>query len=147
PVPPGPAGWMEDQASVLARARDLGNRVRTIGRVGDPALSALYRGADLFAFPSLHEGFGIPVLEAMAQQTPVLAADIPALREVAAGAAVMRSPDDPEAWGAALDNLLHDGAEPSRVIEAGRPRAQRYSWTRCAEETRAVYREAVSSRR
>ena len=142
----GPGGWIEDEASVLAPARRLGGRVRTIGRVGDPALGALYRGADLFAFPSRHEGFGIPVLEAMAQETPVLAADIPALREVAAGAAVMRSPDDPEAWVAALDNLLHDGAELSRLIEAGRARAQGYSWTRCAEETRAVYREAVSSR-
>src|SRR5262249_558141 len=124
-----------------------GNGVRTIGHVGDPGLSALSRGADLFAFPSRHEGFGIPVLEAMAQETPVLAADIPALREVASGAAVLRSPDDPEAWVAALDNLLHDRAELSRLIEAGRARAQRYSWTRCAEETRAVYREAVSSRR
>src|SRR5215471_1273324 len=140
----GPGGWIEDEASVLAPARRLGGRVRTIGRVGDPALGALYRGADLFAFPSRHEGFGIPVLEAMAQETPVLAADIPALREVASGAAVLRSPDDPEAWVAALDNLLHDGAELSRLIEAGRARAQRYSWTRCAEETRAVYREAVA---
>jgi len=141
----GPAGWMEDQASVLAPARDLGNRVRTIGRVGDPALSALYRGADLFAFPSLHEGFGIPVLEAMAQETPVLAADIPALRELAAGAAMIRSPDDPEAWVAALDNLLHDEAEQSRLSKAGRERAQGYSWTRCAEETRAIYLEALGA--
>ena len=119
----GPAGWVEDEASVLAPARRLGNRVRTIGRVGDPTLSALYRGADLFAFPSRHEGFGIPVLEAMAQGTPVLAADIAALREVAAGAAVLRSPDDPEAWVAALDNLLHDDAEQSRL-------SKRLSWRR-----------------
>jgi glycosyltransferase involved in cell wall biosynthesis len=139
----GPAGWVEDRASVLAPARRLGNRVRTIGRVGDPALSALYRGADLFAFPSRHEGFGIPVLEAMAQETPVLAADIPALREVAAGAAVLRSPDDPEAWVAALDNLLHDDAEQSRLSTAGRERAQGYSWKRCAEETRAIYLETL----
>ena len=142
----GPAGWVEDRASVLAPAHRLGDRVRTIGRVGDPALSALYRGADLFAFPSRHEGFGIPVLEAMAQETPVLAADIAALREVAAGAAVLRSPDDPEAWVAALDNLLHDDAEQSRLSKAGRERAQGYPWTRCAEETRAVYREAMDVR-
>ena len=145
----GPAGWLEDETSVLAPARRLGDRVRTLGRVGDPALGALYRGADLFAFPSRHEGFGIPVLEAMAQETPVLAADIPALREIAAGAAVLRSPDDPDAWVAALDNLLHDEAELSRWGSAGRARAQGYSWARCAEETRAIYLEAVelSSRR
>ena len=141
----GPAGWVEDEASVLAPARRLGDRVRTLGRVGDPALSALYRGAKLFAFPSHHEGFGIPVLEAMAQETPVIAADIPALREIAAGAAVLRSPDDLDAWVAALDNLLHDDAEMSRLGEAGRARAQGYSWTRCAEETRAIYLEAVEA--
>ena len=141
----GPAGWVEDEASVLAPALRLGDRVRTLGRVGDPELSALYRGADLFAFPSLHEGFGIPVLEAMAQETPVIAADIPALREIASGAAVLRSPDDLDAWVAALDNLLHDEAELSRLGSAGRARAQGYSWTRCAEETRAIYLEAVGA--
>jgi glycosyltransferase involved in cell wall biosynthesis len=141
----GPAGWLEDEASVLAPARRLGDRVRTLGRVGDPVLGALYRGADLFAFPSHHEGFGIPVLEAMAQETPVIAADIPALREIASGAAVLRSPDDPDAWVAALDNLLHDAAELARLGNAGRARAQGYSWTRCAEATRAIYLEAVEA--
>jgi glycosyltransferase involved in cell wall biosynthesis len=141
----GPAGWLEDEESVLEPARRLGDRVRTVGRVGDPLLRGLYRGAELFAFPSRHEGFGIPVLEAMAQETPVLASDIPAMREVAAGAAVLRSPDDPSAWVAALDNLLHDDAERTRMGESGRRRAQGYSWMRCAEQTRAVYREALGA--
>src|SRR2546429_553716 len=141
----GPAGWLEDETSVLEPARRLGNRVRTLGRVGDPALGALYRGADLFAFPSRHEGFGIPVLEAMAQETPVLAADIPALREIAAGAPLLPSPADPHAWVAALDNLPHDQAELSRWRRLGRSRAQGYSWARCAEETRAIYLEAVGA--
>lgn len=141
----GPGGWLEDEASVLAPARAFGDRVRTVGRVGDPVLRALYRGADVFAFPSRHEGFGIPVLEAMAQETPVLAADIPALRETATGAAVLLSPDDAAAWVAALDNLLHDASERTRLGAAGRERAQQYSWTRCAEATRAVYREALQA--
>lgn len=141
----GPAGWLEDEATVLAPAHFLGDRVRPVGRVHDPALRALYRGADLFAFPSRHEGFGIPVLEAIAQETPVLAADIPALREVAAGAAVLRSPDDPGAWVAALDNLLHDANERARLGAAGRARAQQFSWRRCAEGTCAVYREAIGA--
>ena len=141
----GPGGWLEDEASVLAPARALGDRVRTVGRVGDPVLRALYRGADVFAFPSRHEGFGIPVLEAMAQETAVIAADIPAVRETATGAAVLLSPDDPAAWVAALDNLLHDVNERARLGAAGRERAQQYSWTRCAEATRAVYREALQA--
>jgi glycosyltransferase involved in cell wall biosynthesis len=141
----GPAGWVEDESAVLAPAGALGDRVRTIGRVGDPAVRALYRGADLFAFPSRHEGFGIPVLEAMAQATPVLAANIPALREVTGDAARLLSPDDTDAWVAALDELLHDSDERVRLGAAGRERAQRYSWTRCAEETRAVYRDAIEA--
>jgi glycosyltransferase involved in cell wall biosynthesis len=83
----------------------------------------------------------------MAQGTPVLAADIPALREVAGDAARLLSPDDPDAWVDALDELLHDAAERARLGAAGRERAQQYSWTRCAEATRAVYRDALSSRR
>jgi glycosyltransferase involved in cell wall biosynthesis len=143
----GPAGWVEDEDAVLAPARPLGDRVRTIGRVADPALRALYRGADVFAFPSRHEGFGIPVLEAMAQETAVLAADIPALREVTAGAGAARllPPDDVDAWVDALDNLLHDDDERARLASAGRERAQQYSWSRCADATRAVYREAIEA--
>lgn len=141
----GPAGWLEDESTVLAPARSLSDRVRTIGRVTDPALRALYRGADLFAFPSRHEGFGIPVLEAMAQETAVLAADIPALREVTAGAARLLPPGEVDAWVDALDELLHDDAERARLGAAGRERAQQYSWTRCAEATRAVYHEAVGA--
>jgi glycosyltransferase involved in cell wall biosynthesis len=141
----GPTGWLEDEAAVLAPARRLGDRVRTLGRVGDPALRALYRGAEIFAFPSRHEGFGLPVLEAMAQETPVLAADIPALREVAGESATLLSPDDADAWVAALDELLHDAGERARLGAAGREHAQRYSWTRCAEETRAVYREVIGA--
>ena len=130
---------------MLAPARPLGDRVRTVGRITDPALRALYRGADVFAFPSRHEGFGIPVLEAMAQQTPVLAADIPALREIAAGAARLLPSDDTDAWVAALDELLHDTHERARLGAAGRQRAEQFSWTQCAEATRAVYREAVEA--
>jgi glycosyltransferase involved in cell wall biosynthesis len=141
----GPAGWLEDEAAVLAPARPLGDRVRTIGRVTDPALRGLYRGADLFAFPSRHEGFGIPVLEAMAQETAVLAADIPALREVTAGAARLLPPDEVGAWVDALDKLLHEDDERARLGSAGRERAQQYSWTRCADATRAVYREAIEA--
>lgn len=138
----GPPGWKPDDEDAEV-ANGLGDRVRLLGPVHREQLFPLFAGADLFAFPSRHEGFGIPVLEAMAQETPVLAADIAALRELAAGAAVLRSPEDPEAWVAALDNLLHDTAEQSRLSKAGRERAQGYSWTRCAEETRAIYREAV----
>jgi glycosyltransferase involved in cell wall biosynthesis len=83
----------------------------------------------------------------MAQETAVLAADIPALREVTAGAGAARllPPDDVDAWVDALDNLLHDDDERARLASAGRERAQQYSWSRCADATRAVYREAIEA--
>ena len=141
----GPAGWLDQGETVLGPARRLGERVRTIGRVGDDHLRGLYRGADLFALPSRHEGFGIPVLEAMAQGTPVVCADIPALRELAAGAARLVPPDDPDSWAAALDEVLHDEDARAALAAAGRRRASEFSWERCATETRAVYREALRS--
>jgi glycosyltransferase involved in cell wall biosynthesis len=138
----GPLGWREDRQRVLAPARTLDRRVRTVGPVGDDHLRALYRGADLFAFPSLHEGFGLPVLEAMAQATPVLASDIPAVREVAGDAARLLPPTDVDAWASALEEVL--GAGSDRGGEAGRARAGAFSWRRCAEATCGVYLEALS---
>jgi glycosyltransferase involved in cell wall biosynthesis len=140
----GPSGWVEDRDAVLAPARRLGDRVRTIGRVGDDHLRGLYRGADIFVLPSRHEGFGIPVLEAMAQGTPVLASDIPALREVAGDAARLITPADPDAWASALDDLLHDRDRHADLGEAGRRRAELFSWERCATETVEVYRESMA---
>lgn len=140
----GPTGWVEDRDAVLAPARRLGDRVRTVGRVGDDHLRGLYRGADVFTLPSRHEGFGIPVLEAMAQSTPVICSDIPALREVAGSAARLVTPDDPDAWAGALDDLGRDRERWAGRAELGRARAETFSWTRCATETVAVYREAVA---
>ncbi|MGH9050587.1 MAG: glycosyltransferase family 4 protein [Acidimicrobiia bacterium] len=142
----GPAGWVENRDAVLAPARRLGDRVRTIGRVGDRHLRGLYRGADVFVLPSRHEGFGIPVLEAMAQRTPVIASDIAALREVAGDAARLVTADDPDMWAGALDELVHDRDRHADLSAAGRRRAELFSWERCATETRAVYREAVALR-
>ncbi|MGQ0802407.1 MAG: glycosyltransferase family 4 protein [Actinomycetota bacterium] len=139
----GPAGWLDEDVAVLGPARRLGERVRTIGRVGDDHLRGLYRGADLFALPSRHEGFGIPVLEAMAQGTPVACSDIAALREVAGDGARFVAADDPDAWAAVLDELLHDQDARALLAAAGRRRAGEFSWARCAEETRAVYLEAL----
>ena len=75
--------------------------MRFVGAVRGDQMAALYRGADLFAFPSRHEGFGLPVLEAMAQRRAVVAADIPAIREVAGDAATLIPPDDIDLWAGA----------------------------------------------
>jgi alpha-1,3-rhamnosyl/mannosyltransferase len=139
----GPPGWKPDDADAEV-AGELGDRVRLLGPVHREQLFPLFAGADLYAFPSRHEGFGIPVLEAMAQGTPVLCSDIPALREVAGEAARFVAPDDIDGWTAALVELLGDAAARAALVEAGSARVANYSWARCARETAAVYAEALS---
>jgi len=139
----GPVGWLEDGLIPERERAVLGERLRSVGQVSDADLRALYAGAEAFCFPSLSEGFGLPVLEAMVQGTPVVCADVPALREVAGGAAVLVPPLDVPAWTDALGDLLgRPGArEPLRT--AGRARAAEFSWGRTAAATRDVYLEAL----
>jgi glycosyltransferase involved in cell wall biosynthesis len=139
----GPPGWKPDDDDA-AVGRALGDRVRLLGPVARADLFPLFAGADVFAFPSRHEGFGIPVLEAMAQGTPVVCADIPALREVAGTAARFVAPDDVDGWIDALTTLATDAAARDALVAAGDARVANYSWARCARETAAVYREALS---
>jgi glycosyltransferase involved in cell wall biosynthesis len=139
----GPPGWKPDDADGEA-ARALGDRVRLLGPVGRDQLFPLFAGADVFAFPSRHEGFGIPVLEAMAQGTAVVCGDIPALREVGGDAARFVAPDDLDGWVDALRAVLGDEVERTRLEVAGSAHVTAYSWERCARETAAVYREALN---
>jgi alpha-1,3-rhamnosyl/mannosyltransferase len=138
----GPTGW-GGREELWGRAAGLGSRVLVAGKVSDDQLGALYRGADLFALPSLHEGFGLPVLEAMAQSTAVVCSDIAALREVAGTAAELVDPGDRDAWELALVGLLGDDAARARLVTAGQGRVRQFSWSRCIEETRSVYREVA----
>jgi glycosyltransferase involved in cell wall biosynthesis len=139
----GPAGWLGERSAVLGPAGALGDRVCFTGPVAYDLLAGLYRGADLFAFPSVHEGFGLPVLEAMSQGTAVLCADIPALREVGGDAVRLLPPRDADRWAGALERLLTDDAERGQLAAAGPQRAALFSWARCAERTAAVYRDVV----
>jgi glycosyltransferase involved in cell wall biosynthesis len=97
----------------------------------------------VLAFPSLHEGFGLPVLEAMAAGTPVVASDIPALREVAGPAAVLVPAGDADAWADALGRVLESPSLQAELAGAGRRRAALFSWAQTAEETLRVYEELV----
>jgi glycosyltransferase involved in cell wall biosynthesis len=141
----GTRGWLHEEATRMSGAVELGDRLRVLGRVDDRDLFALYAGASLFAFPSRHEGFGLPVLEAMSQGTAVLCTDAPALVEVADGAAAVVPPDT-EAWTGAIASLLGDDDRRRALATAGRARARDFSWERCVAATRAVYEEARALR-
>jgi glycosyltransferase involved in cell wall biosynthesis len=137
----GEAGWGRDDTS--AAIRRLGDRIHRVGRLAPRDLPALYAGADLFAFPSRHEGFGIPVLEAMAQETAVVAADIPALREIGGDAVRFVPVGDADTLADAIAALLHDDGERAALAARGLDHAQHYSWERCVDATVEVYEEAL----
>jgi alpha-1,3-rhamnosyl/mannosyltransferase len=140
----GPSGWLERDLVDPGDAGRLGDRLRRVGFVPDVELRALYAGARAFAFPSRHEGFGLPVLEAMAQGTPVVCADIPSLREVSGGAARLVAPGDADAWAAALADVLTDAEARQGLADAGRRRVAAFSWERTVRRTRDVYSEALA---
>jgi alpha-1,3-rhamnosyl/mannosyltransferase len=138
----GPRGW--DDEEVLAAARAAG--VRLLGRVGDAQLHALYANATAFAYPSLYEGFGLPVLEAMAAGAPVLTSLSSSLPEVAGDAALLVDPRDTAAIAAGLERLLRDAGLRERLRVAGRARAAAFSWERTARETHALLAQLASTR-
>ena len=114
-----------------------------VGYVAPQDLAALYSLATVLAYPSLSEGFGLPVLEAMACGTPVLTSNAPALREVAGDAALLVPPSDVDAIASGLTRLLEDAPLRAELQARGARRATLFSWDRCARETLAVYRRVA----
>jgi len=109
--------------------------VRYLGHVDEPTLSALYESASVLAFPSLYEGFGLPLLEAMAHGVPAVVGAAGALPELALGAAISVNPDDVNAIAGALERLLSDAQLRQKLGEEGKRRAANFTWDRAAEQT------------
>lgn len=121
-----------------------GERVAWLGLVDGGRLAAIRAGAAAVLVPSRKEGFGLPVLEAMEAGVPVLASDTPALREVGGAAARYLPPDDPAAWADAIDALVVDAGERTRLGALGRARAAEFSWGATARAVVEAYREAAA---
>jgi glycosyltransferase involved in cell wall biosynthesis len=138
----GAPGWGPAPAA-HARALGLEGAVRFVGAASDADLPALYGGALAFVFPSLWEGFGLPVLEAMASGAPVVASNRGALPEVTGGAALLVDPA-PAPLTDTLGRVLAEPALRERLRAAGLARAAAFSWERTARETLAVYRAAAA---
>ena len=129
-----------------AAAADPGSLVLT-GGVSEDVLVNLYRGATLLVYPSMYEGFGLPVLEAMQTGVPVVGARCASVPEVAGDAGVLLDPLDTGAWRDAVGAVCQDGALRSRLREASLARAAQFSWARTAAETLASFRRAARERR
>jgi glycosyltransferase involved in cell wall biosynthesis len=146
-VLPGAPTPHERELRALAVDIEVADRVRFIDWVDEETLEGLYRLAACVVVPSLFEGFGLPVLEAMARGVPVACADAGSLTEVARDAAVLFDPHDDAAVGAAVARVVRDSKLRARLAVAGRRRARQFSWDRCAQETLESYDRALATSR
>jgi len=128
----------------LASRLGIDKRVTWIPHVDSANLVVLYQAAGAIVQPSLYEGFGLPVVEAMAIGCPVVASDIPTLREVVGAAAILVPPNDIAGFGRALAALARSPNQRRDLAAAGIDRAKVFSWHRCARETLDVFRDALS---
>lgn len=125
----------------LVKRLGLEERVAMPGLIADKDLPALYAGARVFAFPSLYEGFGLPVLEALASGVPVACSSATSLPEVTSDAALLLEPTDPSDWAEGIRRLLSDEPLRKTLIEAGRARASQFSWRNSAARILSVLEE------
>jgi glycosyltransferase involved in cell wall biosynthesis len=143
------AGFGTDAGELPGLVGEIGlaDDVRVLGAVAPDDLEALYAQADVLATATLYEGFGLPVLEAMARGVLVACSDLPVLREVAGDDAELLDPHDPASVAAAVRRLLSDDADLERRRAAGRERAARYTWSAAATRTLRVFDEAVDAKK
>jgi alpha-1,3-rhamnosyl/mannosyltransferase len=133
------------EAKMQAEALHLGKRIRFLGPISNADLPALYAGATLFVFPSRYEGFGLPVVEAMACGTAVTCAHTSSLPEVGGEAVLTFDPDNAEAMAAQIGRLLTDEALRQKLEQAGLAQARKFSWEKTAEQTLSLYRRFLPS--
>jgi glycosyltransferase involved in cell wall biosynthesis len=140
PMPSNPA-----RMDALIAALELSDAVIRPGIIEEEDLPALYAGAEAFLYPTLYEGFGLPVVEAMACGTPVLTSSTSALQEIAGGHACLVNPMDVDAIAAGIVTLATDEEARARYAELGRKRARDFSWDKAAARTLEVYADALGT--
>lgn len=143
----GNAGWLSQEIVAHAQQSEYAARIHLPGYITDADLPALMAGALFFTFPSLYEGFGLPILEAQSLGVPVMTAPNSSLPEVAGDAALYVDPTDIEALAQAMLRLSQDEPLRQQLIAAGHRNVQRFSWTKAAAETLTVLEEAARQNR
>jgi glycosyltransferase involved in cell wall biosynthesis len=140
----GGKGWYYDEIFARVKALNLEQQVRFTGYVADEVLPLWYNAATIFVFPSLYEGFGMPVLEAIACGTPVIAADTSSIPEVVGGAARLFAPHDVAALAEHIQTMLDNPDEMALMRQHGLEQARHFSWVNSAEQMITVYKEALA---
>ena len=143
PELPGMPGAQEVRDAV--KAFDLMDQVILTGWISDQELACLYSCADLLAYPSLHEGFGLPLLEAMSVGLPIVAFEVSCIPEIVRDAAILVEAGSVEALADAMSLVLQDSDLGQRLAQAGRRRAAAFSWRKAAQQTVSVYRRALEA--
>jgi glycosyltransferase involved in cell wall biosynthesis len=136
-------GWKAEEIRQEIEAAGREGWAVHLGYVGPGELAALYAGAELVALPSFYEGFGLPALEALQAGAPLVASDLPVLREVAGDAALYAPPDRPDIWADRIAELLADGDLREKMRRKGRERARLFDWGRAAGATAEAFRRAA----
>lgn len=140
----GPKGWGDLDLQAEVASRGMGSQILLLGQLGEQDLASVLHGSTVFVAPSLAEGFGLPLLEAMAAGVPAVLSADPAQVEVAGGAGVVVPIGDPDALGSAVSSLLSDSAALRRHAAAGLERAKAFSWDTSAAGLWSLYRELAS---
>jgi len=139
------AGWRNPVSENLIQALGIGNKVRIIGYVPMKDLVALYNLAELAFFPSHHENFCFPIVEAMASGTPVVASGVYSIPEIVGNAATLCEPNDCMGFTTAIKTILEDEGLREEMRKRGWNNAARFSWDKCAKETIEVYKKRLSN--
>jgi alpha-1,3-rhamnosyl/mannosyltransferase len=132
-----------DRLAEMAAHAGVAGAVVRLGAVDEPRLRSLYHAASALVYPSRYEGFGLPLVEAMASGTPVIASRAASIPEVVGEAALLLDPDDWQQWTEAIASVLSDAAQRARMRDAGLQRAALFTWTRTARITGEVYRRVA----
>jgi glycosyltransferase involved in cell wall biosynthesis len=140
----GGESWMSDALYRKVSALKRDQQVLLTGFVPDAELPAFYQEAEVFVFPSLYEGFGLPVLEAMSYGTPVVTSNVSSLPEIAGDAAILTDPQQADSISDGIARVLMDRSKREDMKRLGKRQAQKFSWKKCAEETWQVYLDAMT---
>jgi alpha-1,3-rhamnosyl/mannosyltransferase len=143
----GPDGWGAEALTAAIGAARHHDRIARTGYVEGPVRLGLLAGAEVFAFPSIYEGFGLPPLEAMAVGVPVVATAAGAVPEICGDAALTVPVGDEDALATALAAALDEDACRAALIARGRSRVVTFTWDRCADGLTGLYRDAIASAR